>query len=97
MNNRILLIALASLLTYGAPASAATKVVEAKDNEGNVVQLYDIAGPCVGNARAAAYIDKHGSRVAGCWIPVQRQVQIAFLDGETLVVDASHFTAARDL
>jgi hypothetical protein len=45
------------------------------------VELYAEAGPCVGNARWAVFL-QGPVRVPGCWLLAGDSVQIAWLDGD---------------
>lgn len=51
---------------------------------GQTLLLHDTPGPCVGTARLAEYVEKDGTKVAGCWKPVGPLGMVSFLDGDRL-------------
>lgn len=74
-----------ALLLAAAPAP----VAEYREGDARV-ELYSEAGPCVGNARWAVYL-QGPVRVPGCWLWVGESVQIAWLDGDFSKVPARVF------
>lgn len=74
----------AALLTI-VPLLAVADVVGVVDVPGGQqLLLHDTAGPCVGPARLAEYVETDGSRVPGCWKPVGPYGMVSFLDGDRL-------------
>lgn len=74
-----------ALLLVAAPAPVA------EYREGSAkVELYAEAGPCVGDARWAVFL-QGPVRVPGCWILTEDSVQIAWLDGDFTRVPARVF------
>jgi hypothetical protein len=74
-----------ALLLAVAPAPVA------EYREGGMrVELYAEAGPCVGSARWAVFL-QGPVRVPGCWLWVGESVQIAWLDGDFSKVPARVF------
>lgn len=70
---------------------AAAPVPLAEYREGDArVELYAEAGPCVGNARWAVFL-QDPVRVPGCWLLAGDSVQIAWLDGDFTIVPARVF------
>jgi hypothetical protein len=77
-------LAVAALL-----AVAPVPIAEYREGDARV-ELYAEAGPCVGNARWAVYLQPP-VRVPGCWLWVGESVQIAWLDGDFSKVPARVF------
>jgi hypothetical protein len=70
---------------------AAAPVPVAEYREGDMrVELYAEAGPCVGSARWAVFL-QGPVRVPGCWLLTGDSVQIAWLDGDFSKVPARVF------
>lgn len=74
-----------ALLLVAAPAP----VAEYREG-GARVELYAEAGPCVGSARWAVFL-QGPVRVPGCWLLTGDSVQIAWLDGDFTKVLARVF------
>lgn len=74
-----------ALLLAAAPAP----VAEYREGDARV-ELYEQAGPCVGSARWAVYL-QGPVRVPGCWILRGESVQIAWLDGDATLMPARVF------
>jgi hypothetical protein len=78
---RIIVAAIASLV---ATTASAAVIAEAEVSPGVVIQLHDEAGPCVGSARLAVYIEAASQqRIPGCWTQSGEMIGIAFLDSDT--------------
>lgn len=77
-------LAVAALL-----AVAPVPIAEYRNGDARV-ELYAEAGPCVGIARWAVYLQPP-VRVPGCWLWVGDSVQIAWLDGDFSRVPARVF------
>lgn len=60
------------------------------------VELYAEAGPCVGNARWAIFL-QGPVRVPGCWLLAGDSVQIAWLDGDFTRMPANVFRKSEVL
>lgn len=45
------------------------------------VLLFNVKGPCEGEARLAHGAKKDGSTDTGCWVPNGAYIQVAWLDG----------------
>lgn len=86
-------IALLALLISGA---AQAGVVAELLGDQSTLQLHDDAGPCVGAARWAVYLDAK-QRIPGCWVLSPHGVQIAFLDGDVLIVPIEAFRKPKEL
>lgn len=86
--------ALAALLLCAGVAQADV-VAEITEGE-RAIQLHTDAGPCVGAARWALFTDAT-QRIPGCWVITPQGVQIAFLDGDVLIVPAHLWRKPRTL
>ena len=80
-----LFAALFGLLFVGGVSGSAADaglgpVAEYREGDARV-ELYTRAGPCVGSARWAVYL-QGPVRVPGCWLWTGDSVQIAWLDGD---------------
>lgn len=83
-------------LSMGEDAAAAVLAVA---TEGAVrLELHDDPGPCLAGARLAVWSDGK-ARVPGCWRPVPgaNQVAVAWLDGDSSLVDARVFREPEKL
>lgn len=77
--------------------TAARADIVAEVRQGDVaIQLHSDAGPCVGAARWAVYLDAR-QRIPGCWIFTPQGVQIAFLDGDVLTIPPELWRKPKDL
>lgn len=77
-------------LSMGEDAAAAVLAVAI---DGTVrLELHDDPGPCLAGARLAIWSDGK-ARVPGCWRPVPgaNQVAVAWLDGDSSLVDMRVF------
>lgn len=89
---RAFLLALA-LAAFSTSASAEPR--EAEVSPGVVVLFLDEAGPCVGGAKLAIYIDG-AQRIPGCYREEGPIIGIAFLDADTMRVPKSMLRRAKD-
>lgn len=79
---------LALALVAAAQANAA--VVAEAVNGGMRIDLHDETGPCLGPARLAVF-SRGPEKVPGCWVFLDGDVQIAFLDGDIARLPAGVF------
>jgi hypothetical protein len=83
------LLSLVIAVTMPPPAAAA--VIAVAGNAEQRAELHDEAGPCVGAARLAVFIQGK-ARTPGCWVMAGTDaVQIAWLDGDVSNVAVRHF------
>lgn len=61
---------------------ANSRILGTVDSPPGRIELNSEAGPCLGNARSAAYVAADGSRIPGCWIHGQGGLFVVFMDGE---------------
>ncbi len=89
---RLIVAALASLV---ATTASAAVIAEAEVSPGVVIQLHDEAGPCVGSARLAVWINNETKEhVPGCWTKRGDFVGFAFLDSDSGRWPAAAFKTA---
>lgn len=84
---RVFLLALLAALS--GPALGALAAVA--DTSTGVIELYDDAGPCVGEAKYAVFIGTDGGKIPGCWVARNEMVYIAFMDADIARVRQSSF------
>lgn len=85
-------LALAALLCASSAQAELMGVVDAQN--GVVVNLHREAGPCVGGARRAEYVDVvKKQNIPGCWaVQGGGVIQVAWFDGDA---DAIPLSAVR--
>ena len=86
----------ASVLCLAGPARAEMFAV-AQSSDGARVQLYSVAGPCVGSARLAEHISSTGEKTPGCWILAEGTVLVSFLDGDRGNIPVAHLKRVSGL
>ena len=80
----------AFLVLACAAAHAAVPGLTVATDSGRI-DLYEEAGPCVGQARRAEYVPKKGDPIAGCGVFTGQGVRIVLLDGDSSTLPAAVF------
>lgn len=95
MRAALILAALLALPAHAGPAP----IFVSDEADGDSIELFADAGPCIDDAKTAVYVFKGGKRIPGCWrlllggAPV---VSLAFFDGDTLRRPAMQFRKVGD-